>query len=90
MQLDGKIVLGGGFWSVGGQSRNHIARVNPDGSLDAAFNPNADSSVNALAIQPNGKIVLGGSFMSVGVQVRHGFARLNADGTLDTSFPPEP
>src|SRR3954465_7880829 len=48
VQPDGKILIGGEFTTVapnGGLpvTRNRIARLNPDGSLDAAFNPNADS-----------------------------------------------
>src|SRR3954469_6143342 len=48
VQPDGKILIGGDFTTVapnGGPvvTRNRIARLNPDGSLDAAFNPNADS-----------------------------------------------
>ena len=39
VQPDGKILIGGNFNStVGGQVRNGIARLNPDGTLDTAFN----------------------------------------------------
>ena len=42
VQPDGKILIGGNFNStVGGQVRNGIARLNPDGTLDTAFNANA-------------------------------------------------
>src|SRR5438552_13755906 len=49
VQPDGKILIGGDFTTVspnGGAAvtRNHIARLNPDGTLDA-FNPNANSTV---------------------------------------------
>ena len=62
----------------------------PGGALDAAFNPAPDSTVFALAVQPDNKILVGGEFTTVSGQWRQGIARLNADGTLDTSFPPEP
>ena len=42
VQSDGKILMGGFFTAIGGETRNYIARLNPDGSLDTAFNPNAD------------------------------------------------
>src|SRR6266446_5082277 len=47
VQPDGKILLGGEFSTLspnGGVpiTRNRIARLNPDGTLDAAFNPNAN------------------------------------------------
>ena len=46
VQPDGKILLGGDFTTLspnGGVAvtRNRIARLNPDGTLDTAFNPNA-------------------------------------------------
>jgi uncharacterized delta-60 repeat protein len=39
LQPDGKIVVAGSFTSVNGQSRDRIARLNPDGSLDSGFDP---------------------------------------------------
>ena len=39
-------------------TRNHIARLNPDGTLDTAFNPNANASVHAIAVQADGKILV--------------------------------
>ncbi|MEO6336019.1 MAG: delta-60 repeat domain-containing protein, partial [Verrucomicrobiota bacterium] len=50
VQADGKILLGGEFTTLspnGGApvTRNRIARLNPDGTLDTAFNPNSDGTV---------------------------------------------
>ena len=44
VQPDGKILIGGEFTTLapnGGMAvtRNHIARLNPDGTLDTAFQP---------------------------------------------------
>ncbi len=36
-QPDGKIIIGGEFTQVGGQTRNYIARLNFDGTLDTDF-----------------------------------------------------
>ncbi len=88
VQADGKIVVGGTFTSVGGQTRNNIARLNPDGSLDASFDPNASFFVEALAVQADGKILVVGLFSSIGGQTRNGIARLNSDGSLDANFDP--
>ena len=41
IQPDGKVVLGGNFSSLGGQAHNNFARVDGDGSLDAAFTADA-------------------------------------------------
>jgi uncharacterized delta-60 repeat protein len=83
---DAKILIGGDFSEVGGQPHNNIARLNPDGSLDAAFNPSFDEEVFTLAVQNDGKILVGGDFSQVNGQAHAGIARLNRDGSLDTSF----
>jgi len=88
LQADEKILVGGDFNSLGGQTRNRIGRLNPDGTLDASFNPGAGSAVTCLALQPDGKILVGGSFTTLGGQTRNRIGRLNPDGTLDASFNP--
>jgi len=87
-QPDGKILIGGMFVSTDAALRNHIARLNVDGTVDVGFNPGsgADGNVNAIALQPDGKILIGGAFTKVDSSSRYGLARLNADGTVDTSF----
>ncbi len=37
LQPDGKIIIGGYFFSVEGVNRNYIARLNDNGSLDTTF-----------------------------------------------------
>ena len=94
LQPDGKILLGGLFTSVAGQTRNRIARLNADGSLDAVFNPNARGNalagVFSFAVQTDGKILVGGSFTNIGGVVCSNLARLNTNGSLDTTFIPNP
>ena len=84
--MDGKTILTGFFGSVLGQPRNNIARINADGTLDTAFNPNANNEVDTITILPDGKIIIGGFFTTVGGTGRIGIARLTADGTLDPAF----
>jgi uncharacterized delta-60 repeat protein len=89
VEPDGKILLGGSFTMVLGVTRNHIARLNPDGTLDTAFNPNANSFVYAIAVQADGKILVGGSFggaNSIGGQTRNFIARLDATNGLADWF----
>ena len=88
VQADGKIVVGGAFTTLGGQPRDRIARLNPDGTLDTAFDPGANGGVSVLALQEDGKIVVGGSFSELGGQPRGKIGRLNPDGTLDAAFDP--
>ncbi len=87
LQADGKILIGGQFTVVNGQSRNAVARLNADGSLDASFNPAFGSTIVRRVIQqPDGKILVGGSFSGVNGFNRTNLVRLNADGTLDATF----
>ncbi len=64
VQSDAKIVVGGAFESVGGTPRSGIARLLPNGTLDADYDPGSgfDRLVAALAAQPGGKIFAGGMF----------------------------
>ncbi len=88
LQPDGKILVGGYFTSLGGQSRSNIGRLNADGSLDTTFNPGANFIVYALAVQPDGKILVAGAFTILGGRNRYYIGRINADGSLDTGFNP--
>ncbi len=71
-----------------------VARYNPDGSLDTAFNGtgkattdfgNSDDRGNGVAIQPNGKIVVVGTSDYVN-EPGMAIVRYRADGLLDPSF----
>ena len=83
---NGKTVLGGFFSSVQGSSRNYIARLNADGTLDAGFNPGANNAVRALCVQSDGKLIVGGDFTQIAGFSRNYLARLNVDGSLDSAF----
>ena len=68
--------------------RNNIARLNTDGTLDPAFNPNANNAVFSIAVQGDGRILAGGWFTSIGGQPRNRIARLDAATGLADSFDP--
>jgi uncharacterized delta-60 repeat protein len=100
VQPDGKILIGGEFTTLspnGGAAvtRNHIARLNSDGTLDTAFNPNitfrngpAFAWVYAIALQADGKILVGGKFEKIGEQPRYDIARLDpVTGAADSWAP---
>ena len=99
LQPDGKVIIGGQFVSIHGQSRTNLARLNGDGSLDSNF-PNGTGGVNgqpqsypgtsvkAIALQTNGTMFIGGAFTTVNGTHRSRVARLNADGSLDATFQP--
>ena len=91
VQPDGKTLIGGGFTSVSGVPRNNIARLNTDGTVDTAFNPNANSTILSIGVQADGKILVGGTFdgaNSIGGQTRRFIARLDATTGLADSFNP--
>src|SRR5690606_41037369 len=90
LQPDGKVLIGGDFTSYNDISRNRIARLNVDGSIDSTFNPGigANAPVFAITLQPDGKVLIGGRFNSYAGMSRNKIARLNVNGSLDTTFNP--
>lgn len=89
-QADGKILIGGGFTTLGGEPRNYVGRLNADGTLDNTFSPGANDYVKSIAVQADGKILVSGSFTMLAGQPRNYIGRLNTDGTLDDVFNPGP
>ena len=90
LQPDGKILLGGDFYKYNNITQEKIARLNPDGSLDASFNVGGgpQGAVYGLLLQPDGKVLVRGFFENVNGVQRIRIARLNADGSLDQAFNP--
>lgn len=88
IQTDGKILIGGYFSTYNGITRNYLARLNTDGSLDATFNNGigANSEIKTIAIQNDGKILIGGAFTTYNGLSKRYFTRLNTDGSLDATF----
>lgn len=91
-QSDGKLLIGGVFESYNGTNCERIARLNSNGTIDAAFSAGTysgtDAAVNAIVIQSNGKILLGGAFGNCKGFIRNQLASLNTNGIIDTSFYP--
>ena len=82
LQPDGKVLIGGDFANLDSAACGRIARLHPDGTLDDAFDPGvgADSSVYALAVQPDGCAVLGGAFSYFSGTPRSCIARVGIGG----------
>ena len=81
MQADGKILIGGIFTSVQGVPRSRLARLNPDGNLDASFDPREGASevVRWIGMEGDGKILIAGGFAKfAGVEVGR-IARVRGD-----------
>jgi uncharacterized delta-60 repeat protein len=88
LQPDGKIIIAGAFDTYDTYTRNKIARLNSDGSLDISFDPGtgADANINAVVLQSDGKIIIAGEFTSYNGNAANHVARLNSDGSIDNSF----
>jgi uncharacterized delta-60 repeat protein len=88
LQGDGDIVIGGAFAKYSNTTRQGVARLNADGTLDTAFDPAAgpDAIVNAVGVQPDGKVVIAGAFTNVAGAPLNRFARLNPNGSVDNGF----
>lgn len=86
VQSDNKILIGGQFTSYNGTTRSRLARINEDGSLDAAFTTSANSVVRCIAVQPDGKIIVAGDFTTINGSAKIALVRLNTDGSPDSGF----
>ena len=66
VQPDGKLLIGGSFFSIDGFPTRSIARLNPNGSIDRTFNPHItagiDGPVHALLLLPDGSVLIAGTF----------------------------
>lgn len=87
---DGKIILGGSFTSIDGNTLRRIARFNTNGTLDLTFNSGSgfNNTVSEILIQPDGKILVTGTFTSYNGTAVSRLVRLNMDGTIDNTFTP--
>lgn len=88
-QSDGKIVVGGHFYTMNGETRDRLARLNSDGSLDKNFARFFSMSYSLYTLAPldDGDIVAAGSFTRIGSTPVARIVRLNGDdATVDTSF----
>src|SRR3989442_11282827 len=72
VQADGKILAGGYFTVLGGQSLGYVGRLNTDGALDTSFNPGASGAqpmttgdVVSLALAADGQILVGGDLTAL-------------------------
>jgi len=83
VQPDGRIILGGqNISTAGGLERHLLARLHPDGSGDATFNPGTGPNFNwvhALTLQADGKLFVGGTFTAFDGVPAPGIARLHND-----------
>ena len=76
------VIVSNGFGTV----TSAVASLTVNLASADAFNPNAEGTVYATAIQADGKFLLGGTFLTLGGLSHTNIGRLNADGTPDPDF----
>ena len=88
IQNNGKVIIGGDFTSVDGTTRNRIARLDADGSIDTSFDPGsgADDIVKDVAILDDGNVIIAGEFSQVSGEQHNGIAKLDSSGTISSTF----
>jgi len=88
---NGKIYVGGGFYSYNGNSIGRIVRINDDGSMDQNFNssPGFNDYVRSINFDDNNNIIAAGNFTTYSSDSAKYIARLLSDGQLDTTFKAE-
>lgn len=91
LQPDGKIILGGDFYSYNNISNtNYIVRLNSDGTKDTTFviGNGFNDTVITMALQSTGKIIVGGYFDTYDNNYLFSgyIVRLGVNGNLDTKF----
>lgn len=88
IQPDGKVLAVGSFTTYKGVSRNRIARLNTDGSLDTTFKVGTgfNNYVRTITLLSNGKMYVGGIFNSYNGTTSVCIARLKSDGSFDAAF----
>jgi uncharacterized delta-60 repeat protein len=93
---NGKIAIGGVFTTVNTTSRNRVAVLNSNGTLDTVFNPatGTNNTINSVDLQTDGKLLIGGSFTTYNGTAANYIARIDpgglsndndGDGVINTS-----
>ena len=86
---DGKILMGGAFMNYAGSGKNHLVRLNSDGTVDPTWNPSGagpSNQVHDIALMTDGRIVIAGNFTSYNGSSTSFIARLHPDGSRDFTF----
>lgn len=88
MQADGKIIVVGSFAKYANATVNRIARLLPNGMLDASFLTGSGSPLNIthVKITANDKIILTGNFITFNGTLANRIVCLNNNGSFDSSF----
>jgi hypothetical protein len=85
--IGNRLYVGGDYIKIGGQNRNGLAAYNVTTGELTSWNPNPNSSVNALA-ENQGSIYIGGNFTNIGGQTRNHIAAVDTNMGAALSWNP--
>ncbi len=93
VQPDSNLLVTGSFTNFNGAPQYGVARLKPDGTVDADFHSDArigTDAVACVAVQTDGGLIIGGEFGNIVGQTNFPdpLVRLNANGAVDDSFAP--
>ncbi|MFZ1692896.1 MAG: T9SS type A sorting domain-containing protein [Flavobacteriales bacterium] len=86
---DGKILMGGFFLNYAGSGKNHMVRLNNDGTVDPTWNPSGigpSNQVMDIAVMTDGRIVIAGNFSTYNGIASYFITRLLPNGDRDPAF----
>lgn len=86
---DGKILVGGSFMNYAGSGKNHLVRLNNDGTVDTTWNPGGagpNHQVQDIAVMPDDRIVIAGNFVTYNGMSAYFITRLQPNGDRDFTF----
>lgn len=90
VQSDDKILVGGTFTDLNGNTRNRMVRLNSDGTEDTSFYTNLgtgfNSAVYMIKQQSTSDIIVVGNFTNLNGNTRNRMVRLDSAGVEDTGF----
>ena len=89
-QSTGKLIVGGGFTSYSGNTRNGLLRLNTDGTLDTTFNATSitgtTNSIQDIQILSDDSIIAVGQFRLSGGTSTTSITKLTSTGAQATGF----
>lgn len=88
LQTDGKVLMGGTFFTYNGDTLPYFIRLNADGTRDTSFHVGGgfNNTVYSIDRQTDGKFIVGGSFTWYDGTVCGQIARINSNGTIDSIY----
>ncbi|SHJ02485.1 delta-60 repeat domain-containing protein/Por secretion system C-terminal sorting domain-containing protein [Hymenobacter daecheongensis DSM 21074] len=87
-QPDGRLLVGGYFTQLNGQTANRLVRLQPSGTLDNTFQPGsgANEAVMRIRLRPDGSLLVMGAFTQYNGVARGRIAHVSATGSLNAGF----